>query len=391
MSSCGGTKSVVSLFSGIAGMERGLTMAGFQTELFCEIDPNAAVVLDSHYPGVELHKDIRELTSIPPCTLLAAGFPCQNLSQAGDKIGIEGHKSGLVFEIIRLLKSCGPSQPEWILLENVAYMLKLDRGKAMRDIISAFEELGYRWAYRTVDARAFGLPQRRNRVLFLASREHNPSSVLLRQQADVPPDPKPSEVDPIATYGFYWTEGSRGVGWTREGTPPIKGGSGLGIPSPPAVWVPAEDFIGTISIEDAERLQGFPRGWTDPMVQRLGAKTGARWKAIGNAVSVPMAKWIGEQLLHPDSYKPDEMPWDRQSLPSAAYGCSGHFSAVASGPWPVSVKTELLLGFLDRPLAPLSARATSGFLSRAVRCTNVVYSQLFLDSLGRHAQALSQS
>jgi DNA (cytosine-5)-methyltransferase 1 len=382
--------TIVSLFSGIAGLELGLSKSGFNTLLFCEIDPNASAVLNAHYPEVELHQDVQQLMSIPACTLLTAGFPCQNLSQAGDKTGIEGQKSGLFFEIIRLLKEAGRSQPDWVLLENVAYMLKLNGGKAMLEIIAAFEELGYYWAYRTVDARAFGLPQRRNRVLFLASRKHDPSSILLNPSVTAPVEPKPSVVDPNCVYGFYWTEGSRGVGWTREGTPPIKGGSGLGIPSPPAIWIPAEDFIGTISIEDAERLQGFPRKWTEPILSKLGARKGARWKAVGNAVSVPMANWIGDRLFQAHDDKVNSIRWNRKSMPSAAYGSRGSFIAADSGSWPVSTKSDPLLEFLDHPLSPLSSRATSGFLSRASRCTNVVYSQEFLDSLSRHAQITSQ-
>jgi len=112
-------------------------------------------------------------------------------------------------------------------------MLQLDRGRAMRHLTDALEELGYRWAYRVVDARAFGLPQRRLRVVLLASRTEDPREVLFAD--DVAPDLP--ELDDAELYdcGFYWTEGVRGLGWVVDAVPTLKGGSAVGIVSPPAV------------------------------------------------------------------------------------------------------------------------------------------------------------
>ena len=93
--------------------------------------------------------------------LLAGGFPCQDLSQAGPTRGIRGERSGLVDEAFRLLRT---HQLPWLLLENVPFMLQLHRGHALDHIVTALEELGYAWAYRVVDSRSMGLPQRRERV-----------------------------------------------------------------------------------------------------------------------------------------------------------------------------------------------------------------------------------
>jgi DNA (cytosine-5)-methyltransferase 1 len=161
----------------------------------------------------------------------------------------------LVRHVFGLLRD---RQVPWVVLENVPFMLQLERGRAMRHVVEELEELGYRWAYRVVDAMAFGLPQRRRRVFVVASRQGDPERVLFADEA------KPRAVKewtPKVPAGFYWTEGNRGVGWAVGAIPTLKGGSGLGIPSAPAVLMPRGDVL-TPDIEGAERLQGFPAGWT---------------------------------------------------------------------------------------------------------------------------------
>src|ERR1700722_9550381 len=148
------------------------------------------------------------------------------------------------------------------MLENVPFMLQLDRGAGMRQLTETLNEFGYRWAYRVVEARAFGLPQRRHRVLMLASRSEDPRPALFGQDAG------PSEEPELIDYpcGFYWTEGTRGLGWAIDAVPTIKGGSVLGIASPPAVWQKNGEIV-TPGIEDAERLQGFQPGWTEAALE----------------------------------------------------------------------------------------------------------------------------
>lgn len=140
---------IAGLFAGIGGLERGLHRAGHETHLLCENDPAAAAVLATQFPATSLHEDIRTLAKLPAgTTLVAAGFPCQDLSQAGRTAGISGTRSGLVEEVFRLIEQ---HRTPWVLLENVPFMLQLGGGRAMDVIASAFEKLGYRWAYRVVD------------------------------------------------------------------------------------------------------------------------------------------------------------------------------------------------------------------------------------------------
>lgn len=366
------------LFAGIGGLERGLQRHGHHTVLLSEIDPIAQAVLRARFPEVRLTGDVRALKRLPPCDLIAAGFPCQDLSQCGKRDGIDGRHSSLVREVFRLIESAA-RKPEWLILENVPFMLHLDRGQAMTFLTAELIRLGYRWAYRTVDTRSFGLPQRRLRVVMVAARSEDPQRILF---ADNLPDraaPQGAE-----GYGFYWTEGLTGLGWAPDCVPTLKGGSGLGIPSPPAIWIPAERRVVTIDICDAERLQGFPANWTKP-AELEGSRPGVRWRLVGNAVCVRVAAWLGRCLAQPRKsrcalgaiLKPGD-PW-----PSSAYGDAERSHSVVASAWPVVCKRPPILEFLRYPKQPLSARATAGFLSRA-RKSRLRFTEKFLDDLEHH-------
>ncbi len=140
---------VAGLFTGIGGLELGLHAAGHENVLFSENWAPAAAVLAARFAGIPNAGDVTRLISLPTIDLLTAGFPCQDLSQAGKTAGIDGEKSGLVGQVFRLIDS---SRPNWVLLENVSFMLRLDRGSAMDRLVSAFEARGYRWAYRVVNS-----------------------------------------------------------------------------------------------------------------------------------------------------------------------------------------------------------------------------------------------
>ena len=376
---------IVSLFSGIGGLEYGFSKKKHEVVLFCENDLAATTVLQKRHSDVLLTRDVADLRSLPKCDLVTAGFPCQDLSQAGSKQGIQGKKSGLVNHLFRLLRPVS-TRPEWLLVENVPYMLNLDRGGAMDVLTQSVEKLGYTWCYRTIEARSFGLPQRRPRVVFLASLNHDPREVILSQNKPaLNIDSRPSDIDRSAAYGFYWTEGSRGVGWAYESVPPIKGGSAIGIPSPPAVWIPQEDFVGTISIGDAERLQGFPPGWTSSVGRTSGLRSSARWRLVGNAVNTRLSKWIAERFETPRAYEfSEDVERKKGAWPKAAWGTSGKSYTSCVSMYPTHRKLIKLSDFLNDPLKPLSPRATSGFLSRTKVCTNVVYSPDFIKSLEIH-------
>lgn len=374
---------VAGLFAGIGGLELGLGKAGHTTQLLCENDPFAGAVLDARFSSIPRVEDVRDLDTLPSGTeLLTAGFPCQDLSQAGDTRGIEGARSVLVGEVFRLLES---QRIPWVLLENVPFMLQLNRGAAMDYIITRLEELGYRWAYRVLDTRAFGLPQRRERVFLLASLEEDPASRLFQGNCE-----PLNDLDHRGrACGFYWTEGVRGLGWAVSAIPTLKGGSSVGIPSPPAIWLPSGRIV-TPEIRDAERLQGFPVNWTKPAEE--AGRAGFRWKLVGNAVTVKVAKWVGDRLAQ----APERPNWKisgqvGKRWPKAAFGDAekGRFTADLTT-WPVSNKLNPLEEFLSYEPKDLSHRATSGF-ERRLSSSTLRAPDEFRAALLMHIERMSES
>lgn len=386
----GDMDKVAGLFSGIGGLEIPFREAGAETALLCDSWDASRAVLGAHFPevpGSRLVHDVAEIDVLPRgTTVLAAGFPCTDLSQAGRTAGIRnGPESSLVSHVFRLLAN---HDLEWLVLENVQNMLVLDKGYAMQYLVDELTALGFRWAYRLVDSRFSGLPQRRHRVLLVASRDHDPARVLFADDGGTP-----AESDfPDGVCGFYWTEGLRGLGWARDGVPPLKGGSGLGIPSPPGIWVrdaPAGRRIVTPTIEDAEALQGFERGWTAP-AEAVGRRS-TRWKLVGNAVSVDVSRWLvgrlrapGDPLLEAEAMRPGER-W-----PTAAHGADGRiWKYPLASTWPVRASYRSLRSVVDMDSAPaLSLRAAAGFLDRARRA-RLNFDPRFIADVEEHIEFLT--
>jgi DNA (cytosine-5)-methyltransferase 1 len=278
-------------------------------------------------------------------------------------------------------------------LENVSFMRSLGRGHAMRVLTAELELLGYRWAYRVIDTRAFGLPQRRQRLYLFASRTFDPAPRLLTEDALAPgeTDPDADETSHAGrACGFYWTEGTRGLGWAVDAVPTLKGGSTLGIASPPAIWLPDGRFV-TPDIRDAERMQGFPADWTLPAETIV--RRGFRWRLVGNAVSVPVAAWLGRVLAVPPA--PVELrtrPMDTTTgWPFAACGGPGlPPRAALVSMWPVRAPHRSLVEFMEHEPKTLSFKASSGFLAR-FRAGRLRRPEGFLAALERHVETLAAS
>ncbi len=383
--------TVAGLFAGVGGFETGFEQAGLSTALFCEIDAPASAVLKRHWPDVPLIGDVRDITCLPDVDVITAGFPCQDLSQAGRTAGIGGSRSSLVGEVFRPIG--GRRCPDWLVLENVPFMLRLDRGQAMKYLTDELADRGLRWAYRVVDTLNFGLPQRRRRVILVASMVHDPCTVLF---ADNAPPTAGGDHQPESTSlcGFYWTEGTRGLGWAVDAVPTVKGGSSVGIPSPPAIWDRLDGSISTPDIRDIERLQGFPAGWTADCEIDISdrppraRRNGPRWRLVGNAVSVPVARWIGSRLLKPGASQcaTEPLPGGAKWPDAAWGGASGIWRCDASDR-PIIEPRSSLRYFFEYPREPLSHRATSGFLRRAQNST-LKFEPGFLDDVDAHLDRL---
>ena len=369
---------VTGLFGGVGGFELGLAEAGHHATAFCEIDPEAAAVLTARFPDAVLTRDIRRTDEVregisPSSDLLTAGFPCTDLSQAGRVQGFAGGRSSLVRDALRLLEERPFAH---VLLENVPNWRLLHRGAYLREVVETLERLGYRWAYRTVDALAFGAPQRRLRIFLYATLEGDPRDVLFHGAATAFSDTWSLE---DRAHGFYWTEGTRGLGWGEDCVPTLKGGSTVGVPSPPAILLPEADAraarvgagdyrLVTPDIRDAERLQGFPAGWTDLELNSDGEPYRARrrWLLVGNAVNVRAAAWLGRRLAEarPFGGDPGTLLVDEATWPLAAWYDGTYRRAADVGTWPEAAPRQPLADFLAYPGAPLSSRATAGFLGR---------------------------
>jgi DNA (cytosine-5)-methyltransferase 1 len=252
-------------------------------------------------------------------------------------------------------------------------------------LTTSLEDLGYRWAYRVVDSRSFGVPQRRRRVYLVATLEGDPRAVLFADESvedvqDVPTG--------TVAYGFYWTEGLRGLGWAVDSVPTLKGGSTIGIPSAPAILLPDGPVV-VPDIRDAERLQGFPPGWTRPAER--AARPGVRWKLVGNAVTVPAATWVGRRLARPGRVRASVLApiASGRRWPTAAWNVGDGRWEVSASEWPVRRARRSLESFLRYRVRPLSARATAGFLGRAERA-KLRFPTGFLAAMRRHLQVLQR-
>lgn len=166
--------NAVSLFAGVGGFDLALERSGVPVVAAVEIDKQARGVLAHQFPNTKLFNDIKDVTGndllragfIPESGIITGGFPCQDLSVAGKRAGLAGERSGLFWEIARLLDDL---QPRWFVLENVPGLLSSNAGRDMGIVLGTLAELGYGVAYRVLDAQNFGVPQRRRRVFIVGS------------------------------------------------------------------------------------------------------------------------------------------------------------------------------------------------------------------------------
>ena len=383
---------VAGLFAGVGGIELGFERAGgFETELLCELWEPARSVLADRFgrSSADIEGDVAEVRALPEgIDVLTAGFPCTDLSQAGRTAGITGEASGLVSHVFRLLADAAGHgrMPTWLVIENVPNMLQLDRGDAMAYLVSQLEALGMRWAYRVVDSRFTGVPQRRRRVLLVASTTEDPRPVLFAEEAGE----RPASHYRDDAFGFYWTEGRTGLGWAQDATPTLKGGSTVGIPSPPALWVqaqPAGRRLLMPQIGDAEELQGFPRGWT---ASGDGPRrNGPRWKLVGNAVTVGVAAWLGRNLQAPADWADEGQLWDGpRSWPTAAWGENRKVWQLRLSEFPRLEPYRHLLDVVDIASAkPVSPRGSAGFWAR-LQQSNLGRHPGFREAVAEHVDAV---
>lgn len=148
------------------GFDLGFERAGFETAWLAEKEPFCQKILRQRFPNAELFKDVTHVTkqSARAVDILTGGFPCQDISVAGKRAGLEGARSGLFWEVVRIL---GELRPTWFVLENVPGLFSSGEGRDFAIVLNALDELGYGLAWRVLNSQFFGVAQRRRRVFIV--------------------------------------------------------------------------------------------------------------------------------------------------------------------------------------------------------------------------------
>ncbi len=134
-----------------------------RTVAFCEIDPYCRAVLRKHWPELPIHEDVRTLTAsdVGAIDVICGGFPCQDISVAGRRAGIDGEKSGLWGEYARLIDDV---RPNYVIVENVSNLLN----RGIERVLGDLAQIRYDTEWHCIPAAAVGAPHRRDRVWIVA-------------------------------------------------------------------------------------------------------------------------------------------------------------------------------------------------------------------------------
>ena len=162
----------IDFFSGIGGFHTGLEKAGMKCIGWCEFDKFAQASYRAMYDTDNLWfgDDVTKVKgkNLPKADLWTFGFPCQDVSIAGKQKGIkEGTKSGLFYEIMRLIDECEENKPKWLVCENVKNLLSIDGGGGFLTVVSEMAERGYSIEWGVYNSKNYGVPQNRERVYII--------------------------------------------------------------------------------------------------------------------------------------------------------------------------------------------------------------------------------
>jgi DNA (cytosine-5)-methyltransferase 1 len=293
-----------SLFAGIGGFDLGFERAGMVCKWQVEIDDYANRVLAKHWPNVHRERDIRECGkhNLEPVDVICGGFPCQDISYAGLGAGLDGERSGLFFEAIRLVREL---RPRIVVLENVAALLTrgLDR------VQGTLAEIGFDAEWHCIPAAAVGAPHIRDRVFVLAYSRH----WGIDQRAWGPR----SEQKPKTSVGKQF--GGNGENWDVADTTNNRIGRREQQPESceEARDVANSNESGMEGWAEARNIGGGRKN-TEQLVMRFGEQCrGDHWatepdvgrvangvpkrvdrlRGLGNAVVPQVAEWIGRTIV----------------------------------------------------------------------------------------------
>jgi DNA (cytosine-5)-methyltransferase 1 len=335
----------VSAFTGIGGFEVGFDRvrnpdgsAFFKPTAFIEINPSSQAVLRHHWPHVPLKGDISGVTAVGlgRPRLAVAGFPCTNTSIGHpERLGLDGSESQFYWDFWRLLSEylrlVDATRPQFVVIENPVGLLTspglakppprgdgVDRtGWDMAAITRSLVDIGYVGAWRVLDGRDFGSPQRRERVILVACLGGDPrlawqvlgltgageEAVGARPLRAVPQGrPDARAVSPVTDGGLkIWRKSARPTKslaaggfetWPEAEFANSLSGFDYGLATRQTHLVRHPDGrMRTLTLREWERLQDFPDDWTD-----VGISDSARGIALGAAMHAGMASWLGQGL-----------------------------------------------------------------------------------------------
>lgn len=329
--------TVGSLFTGIGGFDLGFVLAGMSLRWQNEIDPKAVAVLNHHWPTIPRTNDVTttKATELEPVDVICGGFPCQDVSLAGTRKGLSGKRSGLWQEMYRIISG---ALPRWIVIENVPGLLSSNEGRDFHALTAQLVECGYCLAWRTLNARFFGVPQSRRRIFIVGNfRAYGAVSVCFESESGkwyTKADKTPPNCTPPLLGSGAGTARQISLTGTDEMRyyilSTLRARAGASRPGRagdtdqnliPCNWNGA-DCLDTLDVSkltkkqtmpergrfpyiiddslrlrrltplECERAQGFPDNWT----AIEGHSDLCRYRQLGNAVAVPVARWLGERL-----------------------------------------------------------------------------------------------
>ena len=321
-----------SLFSGIGGFDLAFDRIGMKCAWQVEIDPTCCAVLERHWPGTLRFKDVRKCgkRNLPKVDVICGGFPCQDLSVAGKGAGLGGSRSGLFWEMVRIVNELRPS---FLIFENVPGLFSsftartklpqdavegsewdLDEDSDFETVLAALANIRFHGGWRVLDAKWFQVPQRRRRIfgLFTGRRSGiDCCAKILSEFGRVRGDIEASEEaqqDIAGTIGG----GTPGRGWCDDtdrmtfvphnystaeyAESEVSSPTMTQTDMMPAVLT-ALGFVRRLTPRECERLMGLPDDFTRWRADGTEIADGPRYRMIGNGVVRQVVEWIGKHLV----------------------------------------------------------------------------------------------
>ena len=301
----------LSVCSGMEAASVAWEPLGWSPVAFSEIEPFPSAILKHRFPNIPNYGDLTKFQQWPigpgSIDLLVGGTPCQAFSSLGKQKGFGDARTALALSFVGLVEQ---SRPRWFVWENVERCLSSNQGRDFGLFVGSLARLGYCCAWRLLDARNFGLKQRRKRLFLVGNLGTNPyraASVFFKEVGCDGYFESPSKKEKGNPGNINeGNKAGRVVIAFQPGNLRRKFGANPSSYSFPTLSCDSGDQnahfaregeIRRITPKEAERLQGFPDDWSNiPWNGNPTSPDNLRYRACGNSMAVPVMRWIGEQI-----------------------------------------------------------------------------------------------